>query len=646
LTKQRVKEAALLEVLRVIREEEPPRPSTRLSSIEELPSISAQRHTEPAKLTKQVRGELDWIVMKALDKDRSRRYESASGLAMDVQRYLADEPVLACPPSAGYRLRKFARRHKGPMLAATVTLLLLIVGITGTTWGMVRAEHAREAEAIQRRLAEDAALAERKAKVAEAEERGRAEEARRKAAREAAVAAAINDFLDKGILQLASPVGQVTHGVSPDANLRIRTVLQRAATRIDGKFPNEPEVEMRLRYTIAFALDRTGDHAGALAQFEKVASYSQELLGRDDAYTLNAEYRLAMMHSHLRHDIALPMLEENVERHKAVLGQGHRQTFVAMNGLSLAYGAAGQTEKGLQLAEQLLELRKRHLGPTDGDTLVSMNNVAWLYQGNQRLDKAVRLYEEALAGMRTKYPALHPERLNTTANLARAYYLVEEIDKAIPLQESALPQYRTAYGVDDARTQFVFNSLLSCYADSGWCDKAEALLNSTQSGGANFRTNTNPAQDQREKRFRELIQRVRPAAEKYQQELAAKKADHPDTLAARQAFAAALRAQNRTTGAAYHLKAVLDARQRLLGADHPDTQASRLELGATRLQQKRYAEAEPILLEAYAGLKQHETKIPDRVTEALERLVQLYDGWDKKDKATEWRQKLDEQKKQ
>src|SRR5438874_2924081 len=108
LTHKRMKEAAYAEILRLIKEEEPPRPSTRLSdSGEALASISAQRHTEPAKLSKLMRGELDWIVMKCLEKDRNRRYETANGVAADVQRYLADEPVQACPPSAGYRLRKF-----------------------------------------------------------------------------------------------------------------------------------------------------------------------------------------------------------------------------------------------------------------------------------------------------------------------------------------------------------------------------------------------------------------------------------------------------------------------------------------------------------------------------------------------------------
>src|SRR6476620_380500 len=109
LSSKQLKAAAYGEILRIIQEQEPPRPRTRLSdSGKALASISAQRQSEPARLMKLVRGELDWIVMKCLEKDRNRRYETANGLAMDVQRYLVDEPVLACPPSAGYRLRKFA----------------------------------------------------------------------------------------------------------------------------------------------------------------------------------------------------------------------------------------------------------------------------------------------------------------------------------------------------------------------------------------------------------------------------------------------------------------------------------------------------------------------------------------------------------
>jgi serine/threonine protein kinase len=149
LTRQRVKDAALLEVLRVIREEEPPRPSTRLSeSKESLPSVSAQRQTEPAKLTRLMRGELDWIVMKALEKDRNRRYETANGFAIDVQRYLADEPVLACPPSSSYRLRKYARKNKKVLATAAVFVALLVaaagISIALASWALRERDRAEE----------------------------------------------------------------------------------------------------------------------------------------------------------------------------------------------------------------------------------------------------------------------------------------------------------------------------------------------------------------------------------------------------------------------------------------------------------------------------------------------------------------------
>jgi serine/threonine protein kinase/tetratricopeptide (TPR) repeat protein len=147
--RQRLRSAAFDEMLRMIREEEPPKPSTRLSeSKEALASISAQRHTEPARLTKLVRGELDWIVMKALEKDRSRRYETANGFALDIERYLADEPVLACPPSVTYRFRKFARRNRAGLAVAGLVLFFLVLLGGGVGW-VLRDREARREEAAQ-----------------------------------------------------------------------------------------------------------------------------------------------------------------------------------------------------------------------------------------------------------------------------------------------------------------------------------------------------------------------------------------------------------------------------------------------------------------------------------------------------------------
>jgi serine/threonine protein kinase len=168
LDAQRLKKAALAEVLRLLQEEEPSRPSTRLSSAEALPSLAALRQTDPRKLLALLRGELDWVVMKCLEKQRDRRYETANALSREVQRYLADEPVEARPPSAGYRLRKFLTRHQGPVVAASLVLLALLAGILGTTWGLFEAQR-------QAQLARDEAVAAEAARDNEARERGYAE---------------------------------------------------------------------------------------------------------------------------------------------------------------------------------------------------------------------------------------------------------------------------------------------------------------------------------------------------------------------------------------------------------------------------------------------------------------------------------------
>ncbi|MFO1322427.1 MAG: serine/threonine-protein kinase, partial [Burkholderiales bacterium] len=161
------KRGAILEMLRMVREVEPLRPSTKLSTADALPNIAANRSTEPAKLAKALRGELDWVVMKALEKDRTLRYETANGLAADIQRYLADEVVEARPPSAGYRLKKFVRRHKGEVVAASLMLFVLVGGIVGTSIGLVQADRARDGEKAEREKAEG--LAEKNAKLADDE---------------------------------------------------------------------------------------------------------------------------------------------------------------------------------------------------------------------------------------------------------------------------------------------------------------------------------------------------------------------------------------------------------------------------------------------------------------------------------------------
>jgi len=180
--KKELEKKGLLEILRVVREEEPPKPSTKLSTADALPTLSASRGTEPKKLTALLRNELDWIVLKALEKDRTRRYETANGFATDVNRYLTGEPVLAHPPSMGYRLGKMIRRNRVPVIAACLVVLSLLAGLLAMSYGMHRAEHERGfavaagKSAIDSYLkAEAATNAERAAREQEAEQRKRAE---------------------------------------------------------------------------------------------------------------------------------------------------------------------------------------------------------------------------------------------------------------------------------------------------------------------------------------------------------------------------------------------------------------------------------------------------------------------------------------
>jgi WD40 repeat protein/serine/threonine protein kinase len=165
---QELRHNGLLEMLRLIREVEPPRPSTRLSGSQQLPAIAASRKSEPARLTSQIQGDLDWIVMKCLEKDRGRRYETANAVAQDIQRYLTDEPVQAGPPGAGYRLRKFIKRNRATVTAAVVVLVTLLAGIAGAAWGWIEALGQRDEARQARQDAKDAlALAVRNEGLAE-----------------------------------------------------------------------------------------------------------------------------------------------------------------------------------------------------------------------------------------------------------------------------------------------------------------------------------------------------------------------------------------------------------------------------------------------------------------------------------------------
>jgi non-specific serine/threonine protein kinase/serine/threonine-protein kinase len=258
LESKRLRDAGFPGLVMLITQEEPPRPSTRLSNSDNLPAIAAARKTETAKLPRLVKGELDWLVMKCLEKDRARRYETASGLAKDVERYLNDEPVEACPPSAGYRLRKFLRRHKGQVIAAAIVLVTLLAGICGTTTFMLVA-------------------------MSEAEKHKRA----------AANANANYKFLVEDLFA-------ASHYVSvPDPDLTVRADLEYAASQLERNANLPTATEMFLRQAIAQSYLGLTNYAGARQHAERAWELGRKHYGEKHLDTLWSAFYLAIAERHL-----------------------------------------------------------------------------------------------------------------------------------------------------------------------------------------------------------------------------------------------------------------------------------------------------------------------------------------------------------
>ncbi len=364
-----LRRAALEEVLARVREEEPPRPSTRLSgSGERLQTVAAQRGTELARLAKVVRGDLDWIVMKALEKDRAHRYESASGFARDIRHYLNDEPVEAGPPAASYRLRKFARRNRRLIVPVGIITALLVFGAVLTAWQAIRATRAE----------------------------GRLSSALERADREAETSRAVNRFLRDDLLAQASAYNQAGLGMTPDPNIRVRTLLDRASGRIVGKFAGRPLVEAAVRRTIGATYVELGEYGIAQEHLKKALRLFRDQLGPEHPDTLAAKFDLAALYQYQgRIAEAEPLETEVLAGRRRVLGERHPDTLSALNDLGLSYKAQDKLREAEPLLMEALEKRRHVLGEAHPDTLSSMNNLALLYQAKGKLSEAEPLFREA-----------------------------------------------------------------------------------------------------------------------------------------------------------------------------------------------------------------------------------------------------------
>ncbi|MBL8823008.1 MAG: serine/threonine protein kinase [Planctomycetia bacterium] len=475
-----LKQASLDEIIRILKEEEPPSLASRLSTDESLSSAAALRQIEPAKLLSLVKGELDWIVQKCLEKYRNRRYESANGLARDVERYLKDEPVEARPVSPGYRFRKFIRRHRGQVIAAGLLLLAMIGGIIGTATGLIRAETALAAEAEQRQHAESKereALKERAKAVIAAEQerqaRETAEAKRQEAERSLKYARKGNEILYSVFAGLDPRM--IAESGRPLQDV-LRENLLTAVKELEGSAIGDPLEVARMQDNLGMSLIGLGEATQAIEVFKKARATREALLGPSHPDTLSSVNNLASgYHDAGKLNLALPLYEEAFRLRKTTLGPNHSDTLNSMNSLASGYKAVGKLDLALPLLEEALRLRKDKLGPDHSSTLISMNNLAEYYRALAKLDLALPLLEETLRLRKEKLGSDHPHSLNSMNNLASAYFDAGKYDRALPLFDETLRRKKNKLGPDHPSTLLSMGNLAEGYAAAGKMDLALPL---------------------------------------------------------------------------------------------------------------------------------------------------------------------------
>ncbi len=690
---KRLKQAAFREMIRLLEEEDPALPSTRLATAESLASTAALRQLEPRELLALVRGDLDQVIMKCLQKSRQRRYDTPNGLANDLQRYLAAESVAARPRSAS-RLGRFFKRHKGAVVAASLVLLALVAGAVGTTIGLVRAEKARFAEA-ERAEGERQAKEEAEARRAEAEaqraraevgeklaserlaqveaEKRKAEQEKQKAEEEKRKAQAVSDFLQQKLLGQANPelldraARELNKDMQPlvqaemlktlgDAYLAVSqysraiALLERSdALRKQHLGADHPDTLGTLS-SLALAYLVAGKVAEATALFEQVRPAQEKTLGADHPSTLTTLRHLAEAYRTVgRFAEALAILEQVRDVQVKKQGPEHPDTLRTLTGLAEVYLAVGRFAEAIALLQRIRDVQMKRLGADHPDTLTTLANLARAYQAVGKLPQTIALLERVRVVQVEKLGADHPSTLTTQFNLALAYASAQQLDKAVALFEDVLQRQQAKLGRQHPHTLETVANLGVVYKDAGRLKQAIPLLEEVYRASRQVPTLRRFAPQLLDGEVKaglsaeavKLGQDILAEARKTRPQESAQLADILTWTSE------ALLQQKAGAEAEPLLRECLTLRTKI----QPDswiTFHTKSLLGAALLAQKKVAEAEPLLLAGYEGMKQREGRTSPEgkvcLRQAVERLVQLYEATGRKDEAAKW-QKIQEETK-
>ncbi|MBC8108150.1 MAG: serine/threonine protein kinase, partial [Anaerolineae bacterium] len=384
----RLRSAAYAEIQRIIREDDPPNPSTRLSqNSDTIASVAARRQTEPRKLGTIVRGELDWIVMKALEKNRQRRYETAISLGQDIQRYLAGEAVGAAPVSRAYWFRKFIARNKGTVSAGAAVAAALLIGLIAFAWqakiARARAAELKQVADFQANMlsqidATDAGvrlMSTIRAKFAAALTKSKVPDTER---------VARMSVFDRELSEV--------NATDTAAEMIDATILKPAISAIDSQFRSQPIVDASLRCSVADVYEALGAYDAAETQHASALATRRRALGDADPATLSSLNRTALAQmSQGKPADAERMFREAVDGSTRVLGADHLQSITATRNLGTLYVDAGRFAEAEPLLRNAMERSRRVLGNGNRETLVSINSVANLLNAQGKLVEAEAL---------------------------------------------------------------------------------------------------------------------------------------------------------------------------------------------------------------------------------------------------------------
>ena len=438
------------ELVRKLREEDTPKPSTRSRSLGGDTTLTARnRRVEPSALTKQLRGDLDCITLKCLEKDRARRYGSPSELSADITRYLENQPVLATSPSTFYRFRKFSQRNRTLLFSIAALALVLVAGTVISLVQAARAKKAERAATVQRDRADS----------------------------EMARAEAISDFLQNDLLAQAGADGQQDPDATPDPNVKVRTLVDRAAAKVGKKLAGKSSLEAELRITLGNTYRSLGLMPEAEQQLRIGYELSKTSLGADSPQTLDALQDLAALESDGGKLIeATRHSEIAFEGERRLRGPDARETIVAMQGLAVEYLNAGKTAQAEPLLLRALQAQIKSPGYDNPRTLDTSDSLVALYLQTGRFDEAEKLLERGLLSYRKVYGPEHPNTQRELFGLVRVMYSRGEYERAEPLAYSVNESNRRLLGQDHFKTLSSSQMLAKIYLEEGKTAQALSLV--------------------------------------------------------------------------------------------------------------------------------------------------------------------------